>query len=155
MGDPVVVVTVWKNKKFSRTKKIFRQINSLVTYLVNQLLSRNFCQKWARENFRNFHNVVVEITETQCGKMKNLLSPKKIRQTNSLVFSLVKTLLSRNFCQRENFSFFCLTKDLCNFLTGQKFVKLTYFVNSSCAILTEVFRIHDFPLLFYSSNKSH
>ena len=94
-------VTVWKNKKFSRTKKIFRQINSLVTYLVNQLLSRNFCQKWARENFRNFHNVVVEITETQCGKMKNLLSPKKIRQTNSLVFSLVKTLLSRNFCQRS------------------------------------------------------
>ena len=38
-------VTVWKNKKFSRTKKIFRQINSLVTYLVKPLNSRNCCQK--------------------------------------------------------------------------------------------------------------
>ena len=34
--------------------------------------------------------------------MKNLLSPiKKIRQINYLVFSLVKTLLSRNICQRS------------------------------------------------------
>ena len=38
----------------------------------------------------------------QYGKMKNLLSPiRKFRQINSLVFSVVKTLLSRNFCQRS------------------------------------------------------
>ena len=36
----------------------FRQINSLVTYLVKPLLSRNFFQKWVRENSRNFHTVV-------------------------------------------------------------------------------------------------
>ena len=36
---------VWKNEKFSLTQKIFRQISSLVTYLVKQLLSRNFYQK--------------------------------------------------------------------------------------------------------------
>ena len=30
--------TVWKNEKFSLTKKISRQINYLVTYLVKPLL---------------------------------------------------------------------------------------------------------------------
>ena len=39
------------------TLKIFRQINSLVTYLVKPLLSRNFCQNRVRVNFRNFHIV--------------------------------------------------------------------------------------------------
>ena len=37
--------TVWKNEKFSLTKKIFRQINSLVISIVKTLLSRNVCQK--------------------------------------------------------------------------------------------------------------
>ena len=41
-----------KNKDFSLTKKIFRKINSLRT-----LISRNFCQKSVRDNFRNFHTV--------------------------------------------------------------------------------------------------
>ena len=50
--------TVWKNEKFSLTKEKFRQINSLVIYLVKPLLSRNFCQKYVRENFRNFHTVI-------------------------------------------------------------------------------------------------
>ena len=49
--------TVWKNEKFFLTEKIFRKINSLVTYLVKSLLSRNFCQKCVRENSRNFHTV--------------------------------------------------------------------------------------------------
>ena len=35
----------------------FREINYLVIYLVNALLSRNFCQKGVRVNFRNFHSV--------------------------------------------------------------------------------------------------
>ena len=34
-----------KNNKFTLTERIFRQINSLETYLVKSLLSRNFCQK--------------------------------------------------------------------------------------------------------------
>ena len=50
--------TVWKFRKFSRTKKIFREINSLVTYLVKPLLSRNFCQKSVRENFHKFHTAL-------------------------------------------------------------------------------------------------
>ena len=60
---PILKVTykaVWKNEKFSLTKKRkkIRQINSLVTYLVKPLLSRNICQKWVRENSRNFHTVL-------------------------------------------------------------------------------------------------
>ena len=34
------------------------------------------------------------------GKIKNLVLPKVFRQINSLVISLLKTLLSRNFCQK-------------------------------------------------------
>ena len=51
------VGTVWKNKKFSLTKKKIRQIVSLVIYVVNALLPRNLCQKGVRVNFRNFHTV--------------------------------------------------------------------------------------------------
>ena len=43
--------------KFSLTEKKIRQINFLVISLVKLLLSRNFCQKSVRENFRNFHTV--------------------------------------------------------------------------------------------------
>ena len=44
--------TVWKNKKLSLTLKIFRQINSLVTYLVKPLLSRNFAKKVCERELR-------------------------------------------------------------------------------------------------------
>ena len=47
--------TVWKNEKFSLTKKKFRQINYLVISLVKPLLSRNFCQKCVRVNFWNMY----------------------------------------------------------------------------------------------------
>ena len=44
----------------SLSPNFFRQINSLVTYLVTPLLSRNFCQKCVRENSRDFHTVKSE-----------------------------------------------------------------------------------------------
>ena len=56
--------TVWKLREFSLTKKKFRQINSLATYLVKSLLSRNFCQKCLRENSRNFHTVHQSLIQT-------------------------------------------------------------------------------------------
>ena len=61
--------TVWKNKKFSLlAEKIFRQINSLVTYLVKPLFSRNFCQICVRENSHNFHSVhTYHYITVQCG----------------------------------------------------------------------------------------
>ena len=65
------------------------------------------------------------VFNTQCGKMNNLLSP--IRQINSLVFSLVKALLSRN-CQKSvtvNFRNFhtviLLERKLSNFLREIEF----------------------------------
>ena len=55
---------------------------------------------------------IYDVSSTQCGKMKNLLSPKKIfRQINYLVISLVKALLSRNFCQKS------VRVNFCNFHT--------------------------------------
>ena len=54
----------WKNEEFTLLTKIFsRQINSLVIYLLNALLSRNFCQKSVRVNFRNFHSVCTLCTK--------------------------------------------------------------------------------------------
>ena len=61
--------TMCKNEKFGLTKKIFRQINSLVICLVKPLLSRNFCRKSVRLKFHNFHTVHT----TQCGNYGNLL----------------------------------------------------------------------------------
>ena len=46
---------------------IFLSFNSLVTYLVNvkPLLSRNFCQKCVRENYRNFHTVMHSVESAE------------------------------------------------------------------------------------------
>ena len=48
-------VEEWKNYSH---QNFFRQINSLVIYLVNALLSRNFCQKSVIVNSNNFHITV-------------------------------------------------------------------------------------------------
>ena len=72
------------NYRNSLSPKIFfRQINYLVISLARMLLSRNFCQKWVKVNFRNIH---IEIF---------------FRQINSLVIYTVNALLSRNFCQKS------------------------------------------------------
>ena len=52
--------TMWKKDKVSLTEKKFRQINYLVISIVNQLLSRNFCEKSVGENFCNFRTVHME-----------------------------------------------------------------------------------------------
>ena len=85
--------TLWKNEKFTLTKKIFRQINYLVIYLVvNPPLSRNYCQNCVTENSRNSHTVMWK-------NEKFSLTGKKFRQINYLVIYLVNLPLSRNFCQ--------------------------------------------------------
>ena len=43
------------------TEIYFRQTNSLVIYLVNASLSRNFCQKRVRVNFCNFHTLLCTV----------------------------------------------------------------------------------------------
>ena len=57
--------TVWKNAKFTLTQNFSRQINYLVILLVKSLLSRNFCQKRVRVNFRNFHTVLCKLCQTR------------------------------------------------------------------------------------------
>ena len=60
-----------EGRKFSLTKKIFCQINSLV----KTLLSRNFCKKCVRLYRINFHTFVYY---SQCGKSANSQSITKI-----------------------------------------------------------------------------
>ena len=50
-------VEKWKIYSHRSHQNFFRQITSLVIYLVNPLVSRNFCQKSVRVNSRNFHSV--------------------------------------------------------------------------------------------------
>ena len=54
---------MWKLQKFNLTKKEIRQINYLVIFLVKLLLSRNFCQKRVRVNFRNLHTQLAYFTK--------------------------------------------------------------------------------------------
>ena len=76
----------------------FRQINFFTKEL--------YCKSIWRKKFALGDRKISEIA-TLC------VTKEKFRQINSLVFSIVKTLLSRNFCQRSvsvNFNF-------CNFHT--------------------------------------
>ena len=84
---PSIAQTVWKFRKFSLTEKILCEINSLVTYLVKPLLSRNFCQKSVRERI------------SEISTLHTVLAFNKIfRQTNgkSLFFFFCTILLCKN-----------------------------------------------------------
>ena len=65
---------------------------SCLQYIIQTLTSRNYCN-----------------SRKQCGKMKNLLPPKKIfvKSTTFYLFSnfFRKLLLSRNFCQKNLISY--------------------------------------------------
>ena len=45
-------------EKLTLANEQYRQINHLVILIVKALLSRKFCQKRVRVNFRNFHTTV-------------------------------------------------------------------------------------------------
>ena len=64
-----------KREILSHTEFFFRQINFLVISLVKPLFSRNFCVKSVRESLQFPHT---QRYGTQCGKTKNLVSPKNI-----------------------------------------------------------------------------
>ena len=59
-------------------QKIFRQINSLVTYLVKPLISRNFRQNRVTENSRNFHTVQKGLILASISRKKYPKFAKKI-----------------------------------------------------------------------------
>ena len=78
--------TVWKSTYW----KTQSQFSSNWTFPLKKLLKSGFIL------------IVSNIFHSQCGKTSNSLSlQKKIREINSFVSSLVKTLLSRNFCQES------------------------------------------------------
>ena len=91
LDESCQVAKVWKNKKFSLTKKknFVKSSHALVISIVKTLLSRNFSQKLC---------VIYTLT---VWKNDNFSLTKKyfVKSINSLVISLVKTLLSRNFCK--------------------------------------------------------
>ena len=82
--------TLWKNENFFFTEKKFRQINSLVIYLVKTLLSRNFWHKCVRV-------VISTVKCMQCA----LISTKKY---------FVKTALYQKLCFHEFFDNFLIEK---------------------------------------------
>ena len=84
---------MWKNEKFTLTKKLF-----VKTTLYKTVTFTKFLPKMREKIPCNFHTVYVDTV----WKNENFsLTQKIIRQINSLVISLViKTLLSRNFCQK-------------------------------------------------------
>ena len=108
---------MWKNEKFSLTKKIFRQINFLVTYLVKSLLSRNCCQKCVRENSRNFHTVLhtnnFHIIVSQIFSVMLDILHSRI-MLYCIVFISRKLFASHPiWLKNEIFTNFCLPKSLC------------------------------------------
>ena len=85
---------VAKEKYFLMTKNLFRVINFLVIALVVVRKTIAFTK------FMRKVQEIISVTRASCGKTRNL-----IREINYLVTSLVKTLLSRNFCQSKNCTF--------------------------------------------------
>ena len=104
-----------KKKKLLPIKNFVK--STLVFSLVKTLLSRNFCQIRVTANFRNFHTArtvtlthflqkfceskvfTKEITKQLISRDIFSVEREIFRQINSIVVSLVKTLLSRNFCK--------------------------------------------------------
>ena len=77
-------------------QSFFRQINSLSTYLVNPLLSRNFCHKIFRQIKLMFNNHSVE----KSSKTRSLILCKNehfFRQINIFTKEVTKELISRKF----------------------------------------------------------
>ena len=119
--------TLWKNEKFTLTKVFFRKINSLVIYLVNALLSRNFSS--VRVNFSFFHSVV--------WWFQKFFPTWRFFSSNrytlySINLYLVKKLVWRNFCKKivgEKFSNFHNVKE--NFSCSTEiFREINYSVSS-------------------------
>ena len=83
--NPKHTVEKWK---IHSHQNFFRQINSLVIYLVNALLARSFCQKSVRVIFCHFHIV----RTPHCGN-----SAKTLSRRHFFVKPFSKILLMHNY----------------------------------------------------------
>ena len=106
----------------SLTEKIFREINSLVKPLV----SRNFCQKSVRENFRNFHKCEIMKIFGALPLLLPLLSPSKwvfycckISKSNIILTSAVYSMFSLALAQ----FIWLITSHHCNSIIVKSYLK--------------------------------
>ena len=126
-----------KREILSHQKK-FRQINSLVTYVVKPLLSRTFYQKCVRENSRNFHTVhwAVEITEINSHAFLTTISWKQ--RFTGFTKVVINQLITRekNFGERKS----CVVPHC---TLSQKFREINFFTKDfySNLIWRKIFRV--------------
>ena len=89
-----VLFQVWKNEKSTLTRKIFRGLVYCkhCDFVLNALLSRNFCEKRVRVKFKNFH------TELCARELNSLLH----RSTPLILATLVPPIFNHfcNFAQK-------------------------------------------------------
>jgi len=95
--------TVWKNEKFSLTKKIFRQNNFLVISLVRLLLSRNICEKMRETKSQQFPHCALHRVEK-----REILCHANFFPSNQVIAKFFsKTLIWRNFWEKTVAVKFC------------------------------------------------
>ena len=118
-----------KIKNLPPTENFFRQINYLAISLLKTGKTVTFTKFWLKKcesnSLCNFHSVVIAFYSTFTHFSSN-------RSTSYLVFSLVKTLLSRNFRQINSLvDLFSLVKMLLsrNFRQINSYVDLFSLVN--------------------------
>ena len=103
-----------------------------------KLLSRKFCEKMVAVKFCNFHTTVWK-------NEKFSLTKKIFRQSNALVISLIKTLLSRNFCQK------CVTLFKSEQFPNCEFIFCNFYVFARISISHEIKPYFDFVI--YNSQR--
>ena len=85
--------TVWKKGKFFSHLKIFCEINSVVTSIIDTLLSRIFRQKSVRVNFHNFYTV-----SSACGiVLSRLLDENSVKSIFSITTLYTELLFKVEF----------------------------------------------------------
>ena len=111
----------WKQRFFERGASEAAKgcLASVAAKLVKTLVSRNFCQKSVRENFRNFHSVYnqhffrilaidikFQYTLWKLRKFSLTRLWQKFRESNGFTKEVTKELISRNIFQWERISRF-------------------------------------------------
>ena len=105
-------ITVWKNVKFTFTEKFFREINSLVTFLLKTLLSRNFYGKSVRIIFHHFHTVTKEHS-FEIEYLENCIKHHIFREIDSVFWNV-------KFHSVQILEFFCLSDFMWKQLWGSQ-----------------------------------
>ena len=137
---------------YARLRVFFHIEHGFMYFSWNQLIKKISKKKFVKLTliFDDANNLTKKYTWHSVCEMKNSISPKIFRQINSFVISLVKTLVSRNVCQKsvrvwnsnnhhnvpEFFGFF--DKSLCLWGSTYKFISTPRCVRYEFFVLQEV-----------------